>query len=363
MPKEDDEISLKDSLRDEFDKISGGDTENVPEQMKPDRDEKGRFKPKDESEPKTARAAKTADKPNAEEEQPAVEDSSGEETPDQGSENADEPATEPPLSPPDRWSAEWKTRFTTLPREAQQLLLDRESEYAKGFDQKSQEAANAKRQYEPIEQILAPRRQAWAMQGMDEGRAISQLLALSDYAASKPEEFIRWFAAQRGINIAQPQAEAGTQNLAPGPDIAPILNKVNTLEQTIQQQQAAEMQRQIAAFKSAPGHEHFEDVRTEMARMMQAGLSADLQDAYDRAVWANPTVRGKILAGEKAQTEAARKAEEAKRVDAAKQAALKAKKAVGTTVTPKATLNGGAPAPSSMREGLFAAYDQLHGAA
>lgn len=361
MPKDDDEISMKDALREEFDRLEAGESENVPDQMRADRDDKGRFKPK-EAEPKSQKSSKA--KPEDQEHiEPAVEETPVEESPDQGSEPEVEPAAEPPLSAPDRWSAEWKAQFTTLPREAQKLLLDRESEYAKGFDQKSQEAANLKRQYEPLEQILAPRRQAWAMQGMDEGRAISQLLALSDYAANKPEEFIHWFASQRGINLAQPAAEGAAPAQPSAPDIAPIVNKVQYLEQTIQQQQQAEMQRQIMAFKSSPGHEHFEDVRTEMARMMQSGIATDMQDAYEKASWASPAVRAKILAAEKAQAESARKADEAKRVEAAKQAALKAKKAAGTTVTSKATLNGGAPAPASMREGLFAEYDRLHGAA
>ncbi len=330
---------LKDLLSQEFDKLA-------EESSAPIRDDKGRF------------AAKELKEELEEPEAPV--EAAEEEIPDQGSEPEPEPAVQP-LSAPERWSAEWKAKFTTLPREAQQVLLDRESEYDKGFTQKSQEASELKKRLEPIEQILAPRRQAWAMQGMDEGRAISQLLALSDFAAQKPQEFIAWFAQQRGITT--PNASTPPEGTPPTPEIAPVMTKVQNLEQQIQSWQQAETNRQIESFKSAPGHEHFDEVRSEMGRLLSAGIASNMEEAYKKACVLSPAVSQKIEAERLAKFEADRKAEEAKRVAAAKEAAAKAKKAAGVTVTPKASLNGGAPAAANMRESMLQAYDQLHGAA
>lgn len=360
---------FRESLAAEFEKLqtqTDSDTD-IPKDILPDapqeednteddreRDEKGRFKAKEKEETI----------------EDAVEEAPAEENTDQGSVPEPKPA-EQPLSPPERWSAEWKAKFTALPRDAQQLLLDREGEYDKGFTQKSQEAANLKRQYEPLEPILAPRRQAWAMQGLDDARALTQLLALSDFAANKPQEFIQWFAQQRGINLTPPPAQEGAA--APTtPDFTPILQKVTSLEQQLQTQQQAEIARQINAFKA--DHEHFEDVRTDMANLLNKGLATDMQDAYEKAMWANPTVRQKLLDSQRSALEAEHKAAEAKRAEEQKQAEAKrleqkkldaanALKAKGTTVATKSAIGSSKASALSSREELSRLYDELQGAA
>jgi septal ring-binding cell division protein DamX len=58
-----------------------------------------------------------------------------------------------------------------------------------------------------------------------------------------------------------------------------------------------------------------------MAGLMNSGAAETMQEAYDRAVYADPTIRQAILAEEATKAEAKRKEEEAKRVQAAKKAA------------------------------------------
>lgn len=385
--------NLRDSMATEFDRIQSLDdeavglpaTEAIEESVEQlaveNRDEKGRFKAKAEKTEPEAPAAET-ELPDT-----AVEETPAEEITDQGTEPPAEPAVQP-LSPPERWSAEWKAKFTALPREAQQVLLEREGEYDKGFTQKAQEAAESKRRYEPIESVIAPRRQAWAMQGMDEGRAISQLLALSDFAAEKPQEFLTWFASQRGIDIAKlvHRPEAGP---ALPPEIAPLANEVNSLKQYIQtqkqQQEQAQQQAVVAtieAFKQDPSHPHFDECWNEMSHMIPAIKAAKplashtdvLKEAYERATWANPSVRQKFLDTQRAAQEAERaaaetkraeelKVAEAKRLEQQKLDAAKALKAKGTTIATKAAVGTGKPAPMSLREELSQAYDQLQGVA
>jgi hypothetical protein len=58
-----------------------------------------------------------------------------------------------------------------------------------------------------------------------------------------------------------------------------------------------------------------------MGQLMNAGLAKDLKDAYDQAVWANPSLRDQILS----EREATRQAELAKtQAEAAKAARLAA---------------------------------------
>ena len=333
-------------MSDAYDRITSSEAETP--QAATDRDERGRF---------AAKTAPEAEGQEGTEELPgAPEDESSEPATEADTDQGNDPSAEPaeqPLSPPDRWSAEWKTQFASLPREAQQVLLERETEYNKGFTQTSQEAAALRKQYEPLEQVLGPRRQNWQMQGMNETQAVGQLLAISDYADKDPAGFIQWFAQQRGINLSgqtgqQPEGQPPTEQAqTPGPDY--VRQEIQAFKQSLE---AEKVQQEINTFKE--GKEHFDTVRPHMSALMQSGAATSLQDAYDQAVWANPTVREQILATK--QTEA-----EAKRKSDAAAAAAKAKKSSSANVTSRSPMNSAAPAALSIRDTMERKYDQLHG--
>lgn len=269
-----------------------------------------------------------------------------EEDTDQGSVTESKPA-EQPLTAPERWSAERKATFAALPREAQQLLLEREGEVDKAFTQKTQELAEQRKQFEALEQVLAPRRQVLASQYGSEAAALNQLFQLSDFADRDPAGFIQWFAQQRGISLQNSQAEDAYVD----PAVQTLQQKLQNIEQTITQKEQRELQRQQETVKTEinvfrdqkdtsgnPLHPHFEDVRAEMAALMQSGAARTLEDAYKKATWANDSVREKILAEQ-------RKQEDADRINQMKQSAAKAEKATGKVV--KSSNTGSTPAKNS----------------
>ena len=87
----------------------------------------------------------------------------------------------------------------------------------------------------------------------------------------------------------------------------------------MQQRRVASAAGSIQAFADEKGaggklaHPHFGDVRNDMTRLAQADLAAgvqpDLKSLYDRAAWANPAVRAKLMAAD--NQEKARKAKRA----------------------------------------------------
>ena len=362
----DTEPTLADTLGSVYDQMANLDDDQLTDEGLPPsdgaaslpRDERGRFQPRAQE-----AAAATEEIPA----EPTAEMNA----PDQGGEPPAEPADAQPLSPPARWSAEDKAQFAALPREAQEIVLKREGDVERHLTQKTQEFAETRRQYDALNQILEPRRQAWAMDGMTEQQALTQLFALSDFASQDPAKFTLWFAQQRGVDLRQlagqsAQAaapEPGQQPQAASPELAPIINKIQSIEQMLQAEkqeqlsrQQAEINRQIGEFKSTPGHEHFDAVRLEMAALLKSGRASDMQDAYDKAVWANPATRNILL-------DQQRKADEAKRAEAAKQAAAKAQKSAGVSVSAKASLNRSAPAALTPRETMERVYEQMMGAA
>lgn len=281
---------------------------------------------------------------------------------DQGVEQEEaKPDEVQPLDPPARWSATHKEKFASLPREAQEILLEREADVTKHLTQRTQELAERSRSYQQIEEVIAPRRQQFAVDGMSDAQAIGQLFALSDYAARDPAGFVRWFAQQRGVSLESTTNEPDNTDpalKAVRDEVAALRAQRESEERARLQAEQSEIYRRVTEFQNAvsdtgePEHPHFDAVRSDMAALIRANPGLSLEDAYERAVYANPETRKAVLSAQKA-------AEDAERAKAAKAKAEAARKAAGT---PLRTPNGQfAPAARSMDDTLSAVYDAMSG--
>jgi len=258
-----------------------------------------------------------------------------------GEEENDEELEEDPLEAPAHWSAEDRETFNNAPREAQEFVLRRHKEMEADYTRKTQETAEARKRGEQFDDVLAPYRQQFGLQGMDDVGAVRQLFSIYGSLQQNPAETIQWLAQQYGIDLAQPKQE----------EIDPVISQLNqrfsNLESQItQQNQTAAMQAQqqvsaqITGFAQAKDeagnlkHPHFETVKEQMGRLVGSGIASDLDDAYAKAVRLHPDLTEQIKTQEQEKKE--REAIERK-----KQAAAKAKKAAsgvksGTTTGKKA---------------------------
>jgi hypothetical protein len=212
--------------------------------------------------------------------------------------------------------------------------------------------------YEPIDRVLTQqRRDGLAMQYGSVDHALEQLFHLSDFAARDPNGFVRQFAAQRGVNLAQlmEQAQGGQQ--------APQQQQY-TPQQAIQAMVQQEIDRRdvdrlYTEFAGQADLEHRNDpqVRTTMAALLAANQARDYRQAYDMAVRAHPDFGPKqlqALAAERAKDQQADAAETAR---ARASAASSLSGAPGTT---RPSAGGGAPA--TVRDALQRAFDSAGGA-
>lgn len=193
--------------------------------------------------------------------------------------------------------------FASLPAETQQHV-------ARTMDTLNQQAAQYAA-YSQIEQVIAPRRQGWALAGMSDGQVINQLFALSDFAEKTPEDFIRYFAQQRDIDL---------EDLAFGPEpvdptIAAYDKRIKELETqlggiTTQQQQQAHngLVDEIVSFADEKGADgtplrpYFGELGDTVLPHIQLALQRNpnaprtqiLSEAYDAACWGNPSIRAKM---------------------------------------------------------------------
>lgn len=230
---------------------------------------------------------------------------------------ADTP-TEPVVSTlevPKSWRTDMHPYWKTLDPKVQAYYVEREKQMLDGLDGYKTEAQFAK----SLKEALTPYQQTLKQLGVDEIQAAKSLFQADHLLRySTPEQKKAYFeqlAKNYGIELGQ----TATPSAPVDPVVQSIQSKLNQIEQTFAQQKDAaakeaydKAQKDLDAFAADPAHGHFNAVADEMLPFLKAGLS--LQDAYDRAVWANPVVREQQLQA-RLQTEAEKQKERA-RLDA-----------------------------------------------
>lgn len=272
---------------------------------------------------------------------------------DQPEEEVEVPSEEPelePLDPPARWSTADKEVFASQTRETQELLLKREKDVESYLTKNSQKQAETSKRFEALDQVLEPRRQQWAMEGTNESQIIGQLFSISDYADKDPQGFITWFAQQRGIDLSQ---TAGQQQVDPvlrqtQQELADIKRKFAEMENYQKESGISDAERTINALIDSGKAPYFDDVREDIAALINANGNLTLEQAYNKAVWANDDTRA-LLQEEDSK----------KRAADAKAKAEKAKKAAGLKLD--SNKSGDGAVVGSMEDTMAAVYDKMSG--
>lgn len=253
--------------------------------------------------------------------------------------------------------------FASLPAETQQHV----AQTMAGVE----EQAARYRGYEGLEAVIGPRRQAWAMNGTSEAQAVNQLLAISDFATQSPTDFIGWFAGQHGIDLAQVAEGSADPDQYIDPAVQELQQQVERLNGTITQMtqgQATAQHQSLVDFTAqfatevgtdnAPLRPYFGELGNSIVPYIQqvkaenpsASHKEVLSEAYDRACWATPSVRTKLLAAQ----EAKRLSEQSGRAARAQQASSSVTgDAPGTNAQKPADIGSG-----SVRDTLRAAIQQ-----
>lgn len=332
----------------------------APEAAGQVRDEHGRFKPKTPE--ATAGAAETAT-PQA----------------PQDIETA-KPAEKEPQSEaipiPPSLPAAVKAKFKDLEPDVQQAFAKLEGSVQTAKAEWGRKGERLNR----YDEIIGPYLDRWRLGGLDEFSGIQALISAQNILERNPVEGLAHIARSYGVDLRalagqssqQRPAAEGHQAQTVSPELQtvlqPLVQQVQTLQHQLQQskqqteQQAlTEAQAQVQAFASDPAHMYFDNVRDEVAALLEAGRATTLADAYEKATWASKEIRPLLLADQAKQTQAdtQRKAQE----QAARSKAQSAQHAAGSVT--------GAPAPGaaapqaphgSIRDQLKAAM-QEHGAA
>lgn len=266
--------------------------------------ESGKFAPetaavgKDQSTPKDGAAAKPS---------PEAKPVSSTTKPDG---NAPPAAPQAPagVAAPAAMSKEVKAIWDSLPAPVQAEFAKREADTAKGVEQLK---AQYQARYQSIEEALAPVRPLLQQRGMNEGHAVKQLFDWhAALAGPNKVQAFRELARSHGVDLstlapqsaAAPQTQTDPTQAFLSQHLDPVLQKVTALESDLQRRDRDRANSEIASFsKDKP---HFERVRVTMGRLISSGEATGLDDAYQKATWADPQTRTEMLNAEQAKREA-----------------------------------------------------------
>ena len=239
-------------------------------------------------------------------------------------------------------------KWTDLPAEVKAEIQRRETEYHKGIEQYKPYATLG----QEYERVVGPNMDMIKQSGVQPAQALEYLFnahrTLTYGTPDQKREAIARIARDCQIDL---------KDLAPAapvdPQVRQLMQERQQLQQfqhdTLQQQNQAVLN-QIQEFAQAPGHEHFEAVKQDMSTMLQSGMAQDLQEAYDKAVWARADLRKSLV--EQQRTEAEKQATEQARK-------ARAKSAAGSVKGSPPSSSGALPASASLEDTVAAALDGL----
>ena len=237
-----------------------------------------------------------------------------------------------------------------LDRETWKLTPAQARERAKALAKEAREASERAKAYEPLDRVLAPRRDALRATWGDEGKAVEQLFHLSDWANRDFPGFVRHLAEQRGMDLRAlvPQGEQPAQQ----PNVDHLI--AERVERVLHERETV---RALAEFERNDAFEFRNDgeVRRVMAGLLQSGAASDLSTAYSMAVKAHPTISAKLAEREGAER-AKREADER-----ARRGREKASAAVSVRGAPGTAAPASQPPPSNVREAVMRAMEAAGG--
>lgn len=268
------------------------------------------------------------------------------------------PAELPPLEAPPVWGSKYKEVFQRIAQTPEQRAnaeawLEQWKETQGYVTKKEQEAAEYRKRFEPLHEVIRPYEGYWHQQGMDAVSGVRQLVSYAEQLARDPRAMIPQLAQMYGVDLSELVADQPYID----PQVAQLQAELQAMRGGLQQQQMQQQQQQyhrlteeVRAFETAtdeqgnPRHPHFARVFDQMIGLARGGLASTIQDAYEKAVYLDKDLQTEISA-QRAQSEAVTRAAEAKK-------ALDASR----TVRSKAPTAGSAP-ERTIREELAAQLD------
>lgn len=232
-----------------------------------------------------------------------------------------------PLAAPSTWSKEAAADWKDIKPHIQAEILKREQDIFAGLEQYKTRAEIGDR-YEGVIAEFKPILEAEQIDPVEMfGNFAANHYLLSRGTEDQKIAVATNLIAHYGIDLSQVQSRLA--NIPPvnlevealKAEIAELRSGVTTITAEKQAQVRNQFAAQVEAFASDPAHPYFEEVSEDIATFLKSGVCTTLEEAYDKAVYANPVTRQKEI--DRLTTEKVTSAQEQEKTRADKKARLK----------------------------------------
>lgn len=255
---------------------------------------------------------------------------------------------------PVSWKPEVAAKFNTLEPDVQAEILRREQDIFKGIEQYKTAADYGKNVY----QVLQPYQEEVARRGIDPMNYLRGVLEadklITNADPAQKIEYFKQLAATYGVSIDTELFGNEDQT------VQQLREEINQLKSnfTRQSEQAErakleQITAEVNAFAADPKNVHFNSIQNEIAGLISSGVCKTLQEAYEKAVWANPITRQAELDRIQKDKEAASKKEQQKKLE-------EVKKRTSANVVSSDRKPGNTAKPKTLDETLAETYDKIH---
>lgn len=188
---------------------------------------------------------------------------------------------------PQSWKKEMHEHWNKLDPEVQDYFELREQQMKEGIDVAKDDAALGR----DLRDVLTPFDPLLQAQGVDQKTAVQFLLNVHHKLSTSDEQgkldAINQIAQSHGIKLDGSKVTPEIQTLQQ--EIGQLKQIIGQSQNESQQEKLAKSMETVNAFASE--HEHFDEVADDIVPFLNVGLS--LEDAYEKAIWANPVTRQK----------------------------------------------------------------------
>ena len=219
----------------------------------------------------------------------------------------DQPVAAAPLAsgPPPGWSVAGKAAFDALPDAVKADIAKREEEISEGFAKLAD--------YKGLD--------PWVEMARNNGRTLPEVVAA--VCRSRESAFgrlRRWnpFAVPdvqrrsgtaRSVSRQAGKQQGDQQRRSPPTTFAPVLNRLNSVDQRLQQwerqmeeRENAAVQSELQRFAADPTQPLLRECPADDGSDHRRQSAASLSDAYDQACWMNPEIRALLISERRRRT-------------------------------------------------------------
>lgn len=206
---------------------------------------------------------------------------------------------------PKTWTKEALETWATIPERAQQEILKREEDFMRGITT-YKAAAEIGMAYD---QVVEPYKPILQAENIDPVQMF-QSFAANHYLLTKGtvQQKIELAASMlQGYEIPLPEllnyiAENDVDLNPVDPEVEALRHELSEIKNFIHSAQTRQTEAarttissEIDAFAADPAHPYFNELAADIGKLFEAGLATSLQEAYDKAVYANPATRQKEI--------------------------------------------------------------------